>query len=48
LIARLTACLREHGTRFGVSGPGWYGPGNGEEIGELYNPARARPLFTPL
>ena len=26
---------------FGVSGPGWYGPGNGEEIGELWNPARA-------
>mmetsp|Transcript_13822 Transcript_13822/g.47833 ORF Transcript_13822/g.47833 Transcript_13822/m.47833 type:complete len:80 (-) Transcript_13822:59-298(-) len=27
---------------FGVSGPGWYGPGNGEEPGDLWNPAVAR------
>ena len=24
--------------QFGVSGPGWYGPGNGEEAGELWSP----------
>ena len=33
--------------RFGVSGPGWYGPGNGEEIGELWNPARRAPVGAP-
>ena len=26
---------------FGVSGPGWYGSGNGEEVGDLWSPARA-------
>ena len=26
--------------QYGIFGPGYYGPGNGEPMGDLWNPAR--------